>query len=578
MRLLIGIWSLLVALTQACHSGRPLPKTQPLGPTVPVVGNVAPAQTHATSPPSAERGKPTALDFVDPPLGQEVLPSEPDPTASAAITDETRAALRASRVAVPGLAPPPQSCQSRIVVPSRATDSRCADASTAWPLLADALEVGNVAARDRKLAWLERCTAFPHGLVRALRAELDPSCGDVILDPLLADPKLQVSNALATTLLGLVHAARLKRAVSTVPALKGATRPQDVRQFLQVKLAQWRDDHLQRLSALEASVHALPVDSYGQTIASLALATAWHELALGARRAPAPGSIIKDYELRTLYYGGSDDALESTSQHAVQLSIAAAALASRHGLRGSLIANAWHRVAAQSRRYPKLLSELLLPKAPETPAQTPRERIAYRLPSYYAPLLFSKQDLDDPRVVRGLIANGLAAAHRQHWKQHAPGDGIAELLVYGRVALARHTFDTIHLDEAIRLLQSIRVRVQGSPELQLLLGIATAARTATRSPHTVWDTTLSVTGCEPLQDLAEHCSVAYVRAFAFANQAVLRSLNASEDKALDIERLWGLARQAVTGTDAEACISYQAGFWLESRNQRHAVCTLADPL
>jgi hypothetical protein len=444
-------------------------------------------------------------------------------------------------------------------------------------MLADALEVGDIASRDRKLWRLERCSAFPGGLIRALRAELDPDCGDVIIKSLLDDPKVQLPADIASTLAGLVHAAWFRRAVSPLTSLKGGVGPEDIRRFLRADLVRWRDAQVKRLTALEPSVQTLPAGSYGQAVAALALATAWHELGQGARRTSIPDWVKKDYELRTIYYGGLDESLEASIQHAQQLSVKASNLASRHGIRTSPIAKAWLRSAVPEWRYPWVLGKLLLPIPPAFAAETPRERAALRLLSYYAGLLLTEHDLENARVVRGLVANGLALAHRRYWAKHPPSDEIRELLAYARIAVARHTFDAIHFDEAIRLLQTIDARVQGTPELQLLLAVATAARTLSRGVESIWDTTLRVTHWEPLQDFAEHCTVGYLRAFALADQAILRSLNADESTAFEVDRVWRRSLQAAAGNGAEDCIEYQ-GDLLQFRRRPHKPCTLADPL
>jgi hypothetical protein len=155
------------------------------------------------------------------------------------------AALTQLRAVVPGLPSPPSVCHSRMLARPRSLDPACREPDAALARLAETLAVAKPAARDRRLWQLERCSAFPPGLIRALRAELDPSCGDVIVEPLLADAKPPLNAEIATTLLGLAYAAHLQRAVKPLKPFKGVSRDELTR-FLDKNLIEWRDAQVQR--------------------------------------------------------------------------------------------------------------------------------------------------------------------------------------------------------------------------------------------------------------------------------------------------------------------------------------------
>jgi hypothetical protein len=445
--------------------------------------------------------------------------------------------------------------------------------------LADALVSKDVATRDYDLWRVEAYSEFPPGLVRALRAELDPDCGDFIVEPLLADSTLRVSDPWTTTLVGLAYAARLQRAVVPLSPLKGNPTPRDLEHFLTANLIQWRAAQVERLRTLETRLDSIPAGSYGRAVATLALAGAWYELKAQARRTSIPDSVKRDYELRTRYYGAIDDALEDAQQHARELSVPAARLASLHGIRRSAFANAWYSgVTGVSNRcpYPRSMAELLLPPLPAYPAETTKERVAYHLPPHFAGELFTEDDLENPQIVRGFLDHGLPRAHRMIWAKRPPTGETAVLVAFGRIGLARRTLDPIQYDEALWISESLPKDLRRSDELRLLFAEASAARTGPRALANICDASFPTMHLDALEELGDQQGSRAIQAIALWNRLWLLRLVSSPVQELEMTRLWQKASQLAKGTVVEPCI--ESPSLMFKRHSERGVCTLVDRL
>lgn len=571
-------WLVFAFALEACTAAHPgsAPERTPIAWAPPQsASNPCAAAVASASgcPPTLAKSPPNP--FADFPLRHEVLV---DPDANQGDASNTK--LDAVLAPIAGLPAPKRQCLSRMVKLQHTPCADCSDANLAWSRLAEALASNDVATRDVELWRLEAHSEFPPGLVRALRAELDPACGDVIIEPLLAASKLRLSAPWATTLVGLAYAARLQRAVAPLPPLKGRPTPSDLERFLKQDFTQWRAAQVERLRAFETRLDSIPANSYGRAVATLALAGAWYELKAVARRTSIPDSVKRDYELRTRYYGTIDDALEDTQQHARDLSIPAATLASLHGIRRSALANAWDSGltgVSSHCPYPRSVAELLLPPPPAYPTETAKERAAYRLPPHFAGALFGENDIENPRIIRGLLDNGLPLAHRVLWAKRPPGGENAVLLAFGRLGLARRTLDPTHYDEALWVSEMVPEHLRNSDELRLLFAMAMAARTGPRTVANICDPSFPALHLEALEGLGNQEGSRPIQAVALWNRLWLLRLLGKAEQEYEIARLWQEARRLAEGTAAEPCID-PPPTWLLARHSKPRVCTFVDRL
>jgi hypothetical protein len=556
--------------------------------------------TLAQSPRASLDATAKPLPTFEPPLEHEALPNDPTsstPAQSLSARSASGTATILSRV--PGLPAAAARCTRRFQMAARLSDRSCDDSSQAWTALADALALSDVEGRDRKLWETEACRFFAPGLIRALRAELDPSCGDVIVESLLRDNRQLLSSEWLAALQGLALAAQLHRAITPLSPMRAppgsleahllrAITPMalmldpkvaaHIDRYMTGVLIPWRDAQMGRLDALGAKIEGLPEDSYGRVVATMASAWAWHQLISGARATPIPDLVKRDYPLRTRYYGTVDDDLDVVRQRSKQWDIQAAHMASRQGIRRTPIANEWYGAAITSTLpdFASTLGKLKIPMPPTYPVENVRQYAAYRLPTFYAGALFSGDDVNDPRIVRGLIENGLAIAHRRLWTQAKPSAEVAELLAYGRFALARRTLERVHVDVAIDLLRQAPEKVKESADLQLLLATATAVRTGPRSLEEPGQLSVHITHWEALRDLARDTTVPKIKAFALVNQALLRLLDADEAMQGQILPMLGEAVAVNAGRDVADCLREFVQD-LKFRGKPERVCTLADP-
>ncbi len=489
----------------------------------------------------------------EPPLEHEVFPENLGPAAaeaqmSSALPERGRDILEI----VPGLSRAPERCKPRM----RAPGNKCNDWSTAWALLDGALSTEDAAARDQRLWLVEACPMLEPGLVRALRAELDPPCGEVIVAPLLAARGSLLSVEWIDILSGLALASRLHRAIAPLPQYRGRATKVGVEQYRSKTLAPWCIEQMARLQQLEAQVNRLDRGRYGEAMAKAALAGVWHSLSISARQNAIPEEVKRNYEERSRYYGTMDQELAAARQRAESLDVVAATLLSRQGIRRSPIVNAWYLASRTNTvsSYVRALHLLRLPRPLEYPAVTPQQRVARRLPSYYAGRVFSVTDIRDVVLVRGLIENGLAVSHRRGWAQGTVSSEIAILLAHARVALGRRTWDSLQFDEAIRLLRGARDKSQQSSDVQLLLATAMAARSRSRNSDLLGEGNARITHWEALGALAEGAAPLVTKSFALANLALLRFVGISDEEAVIPQQLLERSFAGAAGTDLAPCL------------------------
>lgn len=354
---------------------------------------------------------------------------------------------------------------------------RCSDRPTALAALADALAEPEPNRRDGLLADVETCAALPPGLVRALRADLAPvECGDGIVAPLVATPPAGVTGVVYDALGGLALAARLARTVGTPPRLEPPFDKKRVDEYHRGPLAVWGRENAVAIEKLALVSSRLAY--YGKAVAAVEAGVADMRFVEMVRALPVPAEFANDRELLDTYYGSLDGALEPRKTRGRDAALV--------GLRGLALVGviADPRVARARALLAKMyggrpidaLDALVLPPVQPPEPRTAEEKLAARLPTFFAGLLVEPGQATEPRLLSLLAERGVALPHRIALRSAllAPEGRLA--YARARLALGRTYWRTVDFDEAAALLARWPEGQSRPSEGTLMLGVALALR------------------------------------------------------------------------------------------------------
>lgn len=403
-----------------------------------------------------------------PPPAAETEPQPLPPPAPKGLPD--------APAAVPA---PPPTC--RAYAQNGTTDpSACGpDHDATFEALDRALAQTESLGRDAALAALEPCEAFPRGWVRALRADLAPvACGDAIVEPLLAESTpADLRRDLRIPLTGLGLAARLSRLVVDPPRIEPPFDKEGFNRFMTEKLGAWVAS--QAAAIQEISAEGAKLQGYGRAIVAVEAGMADMRFVEVMREVPLPAELADDPELKDVYYGSLDQALEPRKQRGRD-----AALVGLQDLAATGVLDD-PRVTRARALLSKLyggrridaLDGLLLPPLPPPPEATVQQRLASKLPTFYAGMLLSDADPTDAAFLRALIERGIPAAMRERLEAAAISEEARRLYARALVQLGQRYWrsndfaraadlvkpDKAKSDEA-RLLSAIAVALEGGPK------------------------------------------------------------------------------------------------------------------
>ncbi|WP_437837310.1 hypothetical protein [Sorangium sp. So ce1153] len=378
-----------------------------------------------------------------------------------------------------GVPAPPAACEAFArrapVAPTRA----CGDAQGALDALDAALAEDDAAKRDARLAGVETCTGLEAGLARALRAELAPvACGDAIAAPFLEAPPATLKGDLYQVLLGLTLSARLARTATEPPALRPPYDQQRVLAFTKGPLFTWVTDQARAIEDLGRLGVELPF--YAKGIVAVESGRADMRLVEAVRSAPLPDAMRKDAELSNVYYAELDQLLEPWKTRGRDAALVGLRELSSVGvLRDSRVDGAR---AMLSRLYGgrrvDALDALELPPLPEAPAPASgAERLAARLPTYYAGRLLPADAAARPELLRVLLGRGVPLQHRAALRTAQQLSPEARLLyARARIELGRLYWRAVDFDQATALLTAWPEGTPRSPEATTLLALALGLR------------------------------------------------------------------------------------------------------
>ncbi|WP_437945732.1 hypothetical protein WME98_33170 [Sorangium sp. So ce296] len=376
-----------------------------------------------------------------------------------------------------GVPAPPAACAAFARRAPVAPARPCGDVGGALDALDAALAEEDAAKRDARLAGVEACAGLETGLARALRAELAPAgCGDAIAVPYLEAPPATLKGDLYQVLLGLTLSARLARTATEPPALRPPYDVQRVVAFTKGPLLAWVTDQARAIEDLGRLGIELPF--YAKGIVAVESGRADMRLVEAVRSAPLPDAMRKDAELSNVYYGELDQLLEPWKSRGRDAALVGLRELSSVGvIRDARVDGAR---AMLSRLYGgrrvDALDALELPPLPAVAPASGVERLAARLPTYYAGRLIPAEMAARPEVLRVLVGRGVPLQHRAALRSAELSPEARQLYARARIELGRLYWRAVDFDQATALLFAWPEGAARPPEATMLLALALGLR------------------------------------------------------------------------------------------------------
>ncbi|MDI1483536.1 hypothetical protein [Polyangium sp. y55x31] len=443
------LFPLILLVAMAGCSASPTP-----GPQTPAnTGNETPTpDTSKTPPPDT-----TAKD--EPKAEPKAKPDEAKPAGGdkAAYREEELTEPKFDLVITPlpaapkGLAPAPKACDA-FASRKPAAAPVCAERAQALEALDKALAEKNADKRDAALAGLESCGGLPPGLTRALRAELAPTaCADVILEPVIAAPPKGIDGAVYTTMRGLATAARLSRAGDAPPKITAPYDKKKLVAFINGPVKDWVAEQATAIQAL--SNEGAGLRYYARGVAAIEAGMADLRLVEAVRAVPLSPELAKDAEARNIYYAELDQTLDPRKDRGRDaVLVGLRDLAAVGVLRDARIDRARGLLARlYGGRRIDALDGLVVPPLPKATPADVTERLATKLPTFYAGLLLPKDAATKTGVLRSLIERGVPLSYRAALKNEKLADDARRMYARARVELGRVYLRAVDFDQAASL-------------------------------------------------------------------------------------------------------------------------------
>lgn len=437
---------LLVGCTPAAPPVTPAPSLPE-----PPVASAAPVDSKPAPPP-------------DPFAIPEDLRTEPPPATP---TDEAPPPLPAPRKDVRG---PDKSCAAW-AKRKKAKAPVCKEKTAALATLETALAEADEGKRDAALAALEDCAGLPAGLMRALRADLAPTeCADVLVEPLLSKPPKGTSNAVLQVLTGQALAGRLARLGGDLPAMKPPYEKQKILEHIKGPIVKWliaQTSSIEEISQTGAKLH-----SYGRALVAIEAGMADMRLVDSARTVPVPKEW--DDELKGVYQGALEEVMEPRKKRGRDAALLGLGGMASLGVTGDTRLGKARQFLTKLYRGRRIdaLDGLLLPAVGDG-GKTPEQRLAARLPTFYATQLLDPAAMTDADALRSWIGRGLPVALRGALRGATLTAEQRRLVAQARLELGKQYWRRFDFDEAIALTGKEKER---SEEDKLLLATALALR------------------------------------------------------------------------------------------------------
>lgn len=433
---------LLVAMTGCTNSAG----TSTSGPKTPA------NSTEQTTTTSTDKGGATSAETKQDkpapskPVYREELLNEP-PAQDAAVSPLDPAPT--------GLAEPPKTCAA-FVSRKAAAAPTCKTRDEALEALDKALAETAPDKRDGQLAGLENCAGLPPGLARALRAEMAPlECGDALVEPMVKSPPAGIDGSVYATLRGLATAARIARTGTTPPKLAAPFDRKKVDEFVAGPMKKWM---LAQSVAIEAlSKEGLKLSSYSRGIAAIEAGMAELRIVEAVRAVPVPAEFAKDAELANIYYAQLDQGLDPRKDRGRDATLVGLRDLAQVGvLHDARIDRARSLLARlYGGRRIDALDGLLVPPLGKVEASNVQERLALKLPTFYAGLLLPRDAAKKASVLRSLIERGVPVSFRIALRDGELSPDVRRLYARARLEFGRTHLRALDFDQAAALLAGL---------------------------------------------------------------------------------------------------------------------------
>jgi hypothetical protein len=260
--------------------------------------------------------------------------------------------------------------------------------------------------RDALLRCLEPVTEAPAGLVRALRADLAPrGCADAVLGD--AGSGAGVAREIADALVGLSVGARLFRSVQAPPLPRPPfNRDAFLKHFKEV-LSPW----------IVAQAHAVDelsrvgprLGGYAKGVVALEAGLADMRFVTVARAIELPQEMKDDPEIRETYLVTLEQALEPRVARGRDAALVGFGEMARQGITNDARLSDARQLLSElyAGRRIDALDRLLLPPLPPAALDSVELRLAAKLPAFYAVKLAPSPSIDDPKLLRARLEQGV---------------------------------------------------------------------------------------------------------------------------------------------------------------------------
>jgi hypothetical protein len=280
-------------------------------------------------------------------------------------------------------------------------------------------------------------------------------CGDALVASLVNSPPAGIDGAVYATLRGLATAARIARTGNAPPKLAAPFDRKKVEEFVGGPMKEWM---LAQAGAIETlSKEGLKLSSYARGIAAIEAGLAELRIVEAVRGAPVPAEFAKDTERANIYYAQLDELLEPRKDRGRDATLV--------GLRDLAQAGVLHDARVDrarsflSRLYGgrriDALDALLVPPLGKAEPSNTQERLAMKLPTFYAGLLLPREAAKTPGFLRSLLERGVPVVHRLALRDGELSPDVKRLYARFRLEFGRTHLRALDFDQAAVLLAGL---------------------------------------------------------------------------------------------------------------------------
>lgn len=305
--------------------------------------------------------------------------------------------------APPGLVPPAEECKSY----TGGAPAACAGGDFD-ERLAEALGLSGTE-RDSRLRCLESAKEAPAGLMHALRADLAPrGCADVVVGEDASAPG--AGREVSETIIALGVAARLHRTVRQPPLPRAPfDKQQFIKHFKEV-LTPWIREQAHAVDVLSQVGPRLT--GYARGVVALEAGLADMRFVNVARAIELPEEMKNDAELRETYLVSLEQGLEPRVVRGRDAALVGFGELARQGIINDVRLKDARQLLSElyAGRRIDALDRLLLPAPLPLTTDTAALKVAALLPAFYALKLSTTPNVDDPKLLRARLEQGVPPA------------------------------------------------------------------------------------------------------------------------------------------------------------------------